>query len=276
MTFANVRVVKHLANNAPLRTSSLRSLGAFTNVFAMESMLDELAAAAGIDPLALRLAHLRDARAREVIEAGAARAGFDKPKPAGDARRPSGRGMAFSRYENHKCYAAVFVELEVDLASFRIHLKRATIAADAGLIVDPDGLANQLEGGFIQAASWTLHEQVQFDAHGITSLDWQSYPISRFDEVPEVEVILIDRPDEPSRGAGEATTAQPPRRSPTPSTTPAARACAARRSPRRSYAARCTRMNTTRRPEPHDPAPACIAGVDLAICWFTVGAMKSL
>jgi CO/xanthine dehydrogenase Mo-binding subunit len=208
--FANVRVVKHLANNAPLRTSSLRSLGAFTNVFAMESMMDELAVSAGIDPVALRLNHLGDARAREVIEAGAARAGFDKPKPAADARRPIGRGMAFSRYENHKCYAAVFVELEVDLAGFVIHLKRAVIAADAGLIVDPDGLANQLEGGFIQAASWTLTEQVHFDAHAITSLDWESYPIARFDEVPEVEVVLIDRPDETSRGAGEATTGPAP------------------------------------------------------------------
>src|SRR4029079_10666910 len=123
----------------------------------------ELAAAAGIDPVALRLAHLTDARAREGIEAAAARAGVDKPKPGADARRPIGRGMAFSRYENHKCYAAVFVELEVDLASFVIHLKRAVIAAASGLIVDPDGLANQLEGGFIQAASWTLHEQVHYD-----------------------------------------------------------------------------------------------------------------
>ena len=209
--FANVRVVKHLANNAPLRTSSLRSLGAFTNVFAIESMMDELATAAGVDPIALRLSHLSgDARAREVIEVGAARAGFDKPKPAADPRRPSGRGMAFARYENYKCYAAVFVELEVDLADLAIRLKRATIAADAGLIVDPDGLANQLEGGFIQAASWTLHEQVTFDAHGITSLDWQSYPIARFDDVPEVEVVLIDRPTEASRGAGEATTGPTP------------------------------------------------------------------
>jgi CO/xanthine dehydrogenase Mo-binding subunit len=208
--FGNVRVVKHLANHAPLRTSSLRSLGAFTNVFAAESVMDELAAAAGQDPIAFRLAHLSDARAREVIEAGAASAGWGKPKPPGDASRPIGRGMAFSRYENHKCYAAVFVELEVELGSCAIRLKRATIAADAGLIVDPDGLANQLEGGFIQAASWTLHEQVRFDAHGITSLDWESYPIARFDEVPEVDLVLIDRPDETSRGAGEATTGPTP------------------------------------------------------------------
>jgi CO/xanthine dehydrogenase Mo-binding subunit len=208
---ANVRVVKHLANNSPLRTSSLRSLGAFSNVFALESMMDELAAVAGIDPIAFRLAHLSDARARELIEVGAARSGFDEPKPAAaDPRRPNGRGMAFSRYENHKCYAAVFVELEVDLADFTILLKRATISADAGLVVDSDGLANQLEGGFIQAASWTLHEQVDYDSHSITSLDWESYPISRFAQVPPVEVVLLDRPSEPSRGAGEATTGPTP------------------------------------------------------------------
>jgi CO/xanthine dehydrogenase Mo-binding subunit len=104
----------------------------------------------------------------------------------------------------------VFVELEVDLADFTIALKRATISADAGLVVDSDGLANQLEGGFIQAASLTLHEQVGFDSHTITSLDWESYPISRFGEVPPVEVVLIDRPSEPSRGAGEATTGPTP------------------------------------------------------------------
>jgi CO/xanthine dehydrogenase Mo-binding subunit len=206
----NVRVVKHLTGNAPVRTSSLRSLGAFTNVFALESMMDELAAAAGADPLAFRLAHLRDERARAVIEAGAGRAGFGKGKRQGDPRRPLGRGMAFARYENHKCYAAVFVELQVDLSTFGIHLTRAVIAAEAGLIVDPDGLENQLEGGFIQAASWTLKEQVRFDAHRILSLDWETYPIFRFEDVPEIEVVLLDRKDLPPLGAGEATTGPTP------------------------------------------------------------------
>jgi len=204
------RIVKHLVGNAPLRTSSLRSLGAFTNVFAIESMMDELAIAAGVDPIAFRLSHLRDERARAVIEAGAARAGFAAPKPAADPQRPCGRGMAFSRYENHKCYAAVFVELEVDLASFAIRLLRGVIAADAGMIIDPDGLENQLEGGFVQACSYTLKEQVTFDERRVTSLDWASYPILTFEEVPEVEVVLLDRKDRTSRGAGEATTGPTP------------------------------------------------------------------
>ena len=206
---AEQRVVKHLCGNSPFRTSSLRSLGAFGNVFAMESMIDELATAIGTDPVAFRLAHLRDERARAVIEAGAARVA-ERPQQTGTPERPRGRGMAFSRYENHKCYAAVFVELELDLASYAIRLLHAVIAADAGLIIDPDGLANQLEGGLIQAASFTLKEQVSWDAQRITSLDWESYPILTFEEVPEIEVILLDRPDRTSRGAGEATTAPTP------------------------------------------------------------------
>jgi len=206
----SMRIVKHLCGNGPFRTSSLRSLGAFTNVFAIESMMDELAHASGQDPIAFRLAHLNDERAREVIEAGAARFRALPSSQTSDPQRPRGRGMAYSRYENHKCYAAVFVELEVDLASCAIRLLRAVIAADSGLIIDPDGLSNQLEGGFIQAASFTLKEQVTFDAQRITSLDWQSYPILGFEEVPELEVVLLDRKDRPSRGAGEATTAPTP------------------------------------------------------------------
>jgi CO/xanthine dehydrogenase Mo-binding subunit len=127
-----------------------------------------------------------------------------------DPRRPRGRGFAFSRYENYKCYAALCVELEVDLSTHVIRLLRAVIAADAGQIIDPDGLENQLEGGFVQAASWTLKEQVGWDAAGITTLDWESYPLLRFDEVPAVQTVLVDRPDEPSLGAGEATTGPTP------------------------------------------------------------------
>lgn len=205
-----LRVVKHLAQSFGPRTSSLRSLGAFGNVFAIESMFDELASTAGRDPVAFRCAHLADPRAVAVIEAGAARAGFHRPKVASDDRRPRGRGMGFACYENHKAYAAVFVELEVDLAHYEIHLLRAVIAADAGQIIDPDGLENQLEGGFIQAASWTLKEAVGFDTQRITSCDWLSYPILRFDEVPPVELVLLDQPDQPSRGAGEASVGPTP------------------------------------------------------------------
>lgn len=203
--FAAPRVIKHLAQPLGLRTSSLRSLGAFGNVFAIESMMDELAAAAGRDPIEFRSAHLDDRRAIAVIEAGAARFGYRAPKPAPDEQRPLGRGMAFACYENHKAYAAVFVELEVDLARYAIRLRRAVIAADAGQIIDPDGLSNQLEGGFVQSASWTLKEAVGFDTQRVTSLDWESYPILTFDEVPNVEVVLLDQPQERCRGAGEAT-----------------------------------------------------------------------
>ncbi|MFI5308036.1 MAG: molybdopterin cofactor-binding domain-containing protein [Polyangiales bacterium] len=202
----HARIVKHLSAETPLRTSSLRGLGAFMNVFAVESMMDELAAAAGSDPVAFRLAHLPDPRGRAVLEAVAARVVAWGPVAQADPQRPRGRGFAYSRYENHKCYAAVAIEVEVDLASYTILPLRAAIAADAGQIIDPDGLENQLEGGLIQAASFTLEEQVGFDEQGITTLDWESYPILRFDRVPAVETVLIDRPEERSLGAGEATT----------------------------------------------------------------------
>jgi CO/xanthine dehydrogenase Mo-binding subunit len=199
------RVIKHLVAGFPPRTSSLRGLGTFGNVFATESMLDELAHAAKLDPLALRLLHLRDPRARAVIEAASARAGVLGALPSEDPQRPRGRGMAFAQYENAKCYAAVFVDVELDLTRCELRLMRAVIAADAGEIIDPDGLENQLEGGFVQSASWTLKEEVQLDPGGLRSLDWESYPILRFDEVPEVEVVLLDQPHAPPLGAGEAT-----------------------------------------------------------------------
>jgi CO/xanthine dehydrogenase Mo-binding subunit len=204
------RIVKHLVGSAPFRTSSLRSLGAFTNVFAIESAMDELANAAGKDPLEFRLAHLEDPRSRAVIEAAAARAGYGLPVAGETEQKPRGRGIAYAQYENHKTHAAVVVDVEVDLATCEIRLLRAVIAADAGQVVDADGLENQLEGGFIQAASWTLKERVTFDETQVTSLDWESYPILTFEEVPEVEVVLLDRPEERSLGAGEATTGPTP------------------------------------------------------------------
>jgi CO/xanthine dehydrogenase Mo-binding subunit len=114
-------------------------------------------------------------------------------------------GLAFARYKNSDCYAAVLIELSVDDASSQIRLERAVIAADAGEVVDPDGLRNQLEGGLVQSASWTLKERVGFDATRVTSVDWESYPILTFSEVPEIETVLLDRPGEPALGAGEAT-----------------------------------------------------------------------
>jgi CO/xanthine dehydrogenase Mo-binding subunit len=198
--FGDTRIVKHLVDDLPLRVSTLRALGAYANIFALESFIDELAAARGSDALDFRLAHLGDPRARDVLEAAATAANWR----GGPAEAGRGQGLAFARYKNQKCYAAVVMDLAVDDAG-NIKLGRATIAADAGQIVDRQGLRNQLEGGLIQSASWTLKEQVTWDSGGITSRDWESYPIIKFDEVPEIETVLIDRPDQPFLGAGEAT-----------------------------------------------------------------------
>ena len=198
--FSDRRVVKHLVRDLPLRVSALRSLGAYANVFAIESFMDELAHFRDMDPLEFRLAHLRDNRARAVLEAATSKAnsGFSS---ADDGH---GRGLAVARYKNSKCYVAVVIDLIVDDYG-AIQLLRAVIAADAGQIVDPDGLRNQLEGGLIQSASWTLKEQVKFDEKGIVSRDWESYPILTFAEVPEIETVLIDHQDWPFLGSGEAT-----------------------------------------------------------------------
>ncbi len=201
-SIARRRVVKRFVEGLALRTSSLRALGAFANVFAIESLIDELATEAGLDPLQLRLRNLADARARAVLETVAERGGWAR-RPRDQAGR--GSGLAFARYKNSDCDAAVLVEASVDDATSQIVLERAVIAADAGQIIDPVGLVNQLEGGFVQAASWTLKERVTFDAARVTSVDWESYPILRFSEVPPIETALLDRPGEPYLGAGEAT-----------------------------------------------------------------------
>jgi len=203
--FGTVEITKHFVRHAPLRVSSTRALGAFANVFAIESFIDELASAAGLDPVELRLRHLTDARARDVLEAVQRHAQkfAELAAPPQGFRR--GIGFAFARYKNVKTYAAIAVALQVEPSRGTIRLERAVIAADAGQVIDPDGLTNQLEGGFIQAASWTLEEAVRFDRTRIQSRDWDSYPILRFDQVPDVETVLIDRPGAAILGAGEAT-----------------------------------------------------------------------
>jgi CO/xanthine dehydrogenase Mo-binding subunit len=203
--FPQRRIVKHFVPDSPLRTSSLRSLGAFANVFAIESFMDELAHAASVDPVDFRLRHLVDERAREVIQAAANAAGWQAHYGDG-----YGQGIAFAQYKNEKAYAAVVADLHVDVEHGVITLQRLTIAADAGQIVNPDGLRNQLEGGAVQAASWTLKECVHFDQEGIKSIDWEHYPVLRMAEAPTVTIVLIDRPGLPPLGAGEATTGPTP------------------------------------------------------------------
>ena len=203
--FPETRIVKHLVHDLPLRVSALRTLGAYANVFAAESFMDELAHEAGADPLDWRRRHLEDARARAVLDAAAERFGWTA-RPARGSRdgAGTGRGLAVARYKNAKSWCAVAVEAEVG-DDANVVLRRAVVAVDAGEIVDPDGLAAQLEGGFVQAASWTLLEAVTWDRDGITSRDWESYPILRFDAIPEIETVLVDRPGEPFLGAGEAS-----------------------------------------------------------------------
>ena len=196
--FPQVSVVSHFVPETPLRVSALRSLGAYANVFAAESFMDELAVRAGVDPVAYRLRHLHDGRMRQVLTEAVAAA----PSPSGGPH--CGRGVALARYKNLQSLVAVVCDAEVEPGSGRIRLEHATIAADAGRIIDRDGLANQLEGGFLQATSWTLKEAVCWDGRGISSLDWDSYPVLRFSEVPPVTLRLLDRPQLPSLGAGEA------------------------------------------------------------------------
>jgi len=184
----------------PLRVSAHRSLGAYANVFSIESFMDELAHAAKADPIAYRLRHLRDARARAVLEKAATQFGW-----SAYARSPHrGRGVGFARYKNIATYCAVCLEVTVDPGSHAIQVTRAVLAADAGEVVNPDGLANQLEGGLIQSLSWSLKEAVRYGAGRVRSRDWSTYPILSFSEVPPVETALIDRPGEPFLGAGEA------------------------------------------------------------------------
>ncbi len=150
----------HFVQDMPIRVSALRTLGAYANVFAAESFMDELALAAGADPVAFRLAHMKDPRARAVIEKAAELAGW-KPGAKGDGTR--GRGIGFSKYKNLACYVAVVADVEVDRASGRVRVTHTYAATDAGLVINPDGLTAQIEGGVIQSASWTLHEEVKFD-----------------------------------------------------------------------------------------------------------------
>ena len=194
--FPSWRIECHRLTTMPIRTSALRTLGAQANVFAIECFLDELVAEHGEDPVAFRLRHLSDERAKDVIRAAARRAKWKPDKQAG-----TGYGLGFARYKNTGAYCAVIAEVE---GTADISVKRLTIAVDVGEAINPDGVINQVEGGAVQATSWVLKERVRFDRQRITSTTWGSYPILRFSEVPDVQVELIQRPDSESLGAGEA------------------------------------------------------------------------
>jgi CO/xanthine dehydrogenase Mo-binding subunit len=199
--FANTHVVHHFLPEMPIRVSALRSLGAYMNVFSIESFMDELAMAAGADPVEFRLRHLQDAHARDVILLAAERFGWKKGDKPPKGR---GRGFAFARYKNLAAFTAIAVELEVEHETGRVRPIRFVAANDSGQIVNPDGIRNQIEGAIVQSTSWTLHEALTLDNARITSRDWAGYPILRFPELPDtIEVHLIDRPGEPFLGTGE-------------------------------------------------------------------------
>jgi nicotinate dehydrogenase subunit B len=199
--FPGHKVLTHFITEMPLRVSSTRGLGAYGNVFAIESFIDELARAANVDPVEYRLRFLKDERARDAVQKAADAFGWSKWQK----REGRGRGIGFARYKNTAGYCAVAMEVEVNRRNGRVRVVRAVASADSGHIVNPDGVINQIEGGLIQSLSWSLKEEVKFDDTRVTSEDWASYPILTFSEVPPIEVVLINRPGAPFLGTGEAS-----------------------------------------------------------------------
>jgi CO/xanthine dehydrogenase Mo-binding subunit len=209
--FPNNRTTLHQSKASPaLRVSALRGLGSPQNTFANESFMDELAAQAKADPIAFRLKHLKDPRAIAVLEAVARLARWDarpSPQRRGTGEFATGRGVGFVHYDNISTYAAVVVRVAIDRVSGRLRVPYVAVAHDCGLIVNPDGVKNQIEGNIVQAISRATMEEVRFDARGVTGLDWTGYPILRFVDVPdEIAIELINRPDRPMVGAGEGAT----------------------------------------------------------------------
>jgi nicotinate dehydrogenase subunit B len=199
-TLPNARVVYHFLPDMPLRVSALRSLGAYMNVFSIESFMDELARAAGADPVAFRLKHMADPRAQDVIKLAASKFGWDQFQ----RRSGRGRGFAFARYKNQAGYLAMACEAEVRRDTGEVRLLRVVAAVDSGEVVNPDGIHNQIEGGIVQSSSWTLSEEVTFDRTRITSRDWGGYPILRFPQMPErIDIFIVPRPGQPFLGTGE-------------------------------------------------------------------------
>jgi CO/xanthine dehydrogenase Mo-binding subunit len=207
--FPNLRVRSYGVYQPWLFTGPLRSPARLQNTFANESFMDEIAAAMKVDPVEIRVRHAKNSRLSDVIKTVAKLAAWDarpSPKPAGGSGPATGRGIASVHYEGRDAYVAVVAEVEVDRATGNVKVRRVSVAHDAGIIINPDGIKNQVEGGVIQSISRALKEEVRFDRSGVTSLDWTGYPILRFNELPdEIRIELINRPDQPAVGAGEPT-----------------------------------------------------------------------
>jgi CO/xanthine dehydrogenase Mo-binding subunit len=206
-TVPNIHAFVNKTETTFFRPAWLRGPGRLQNTFANESFMDELASIAGVDPVAFRLTHLDDERGVAVLRAAVNRAGWTARAPnsnhASTGEMATGRGVAYVRYDGDRTYVALVADVEVNRKTGKIKVTKFTVAHDCGLVVNPDGVINQIEGQVIQTLSRTLHEQVSFTRSAITSLDWASYPILQFPEVPKIDVVLIDRPDKPAWGAGE-------------------------------------------------------------------------
>jgi nicotinate dehydrogenase subunit B len=193
--FPSIHISKRILRNLPYRTSALRALGGHANIFAIETLMDDIAAEIGTDPVALRIKHLDDKRAVEVIARAAEMAGWPGPQVQGE-----GLGIGFCQYKNRSAYCAIVLRVVCDE---RVRVTHAWAAVDAGEAINPDGIKNQIEGSIIQSTSWTLKERVSFEGDAVTTRDWEGYPILRFSEVPEIKVSLIVRPELPGLGVGE-------------------------------------------------------------------------
>jgi nicotinate dehydrogenase subunit B len=195
---------------APLRPSNIRAPGKVANCFAVESFVDELASQAKIDPMQFRLRDMSDPRGREVIERVSKLMRWtERPSPAtrSQQRLAKGRGMAYVHYKQNETYVAMAMDVEVDRGSGEIRVKRIACAHDCGLMINPDAVRAQVEGNILQTLSRTLYEETQFDKSRVTSVDWASYPLLRFPDVPRLEIDLVQRLDQPPLGAGEAASA---------------------------------------------------------------------
>jgi len=209
--FPNVKATAHRLQRSPLKPAWIRSPGRLQNTFANESFLDEIAAEAGTDPLDFRLIHLEDRRGRELLERlGDLSRWRDRPKPNRSAELVTGYGLAYVKYELVRTYVGAVAVVEVNRKTGELSVKRFYVAHDCGQIINPDGLRNQIEGCIVQTVSRTLKEEVTFDRSMVTSLDWASYPILTFLDVPDVVIELIDRPNEPPWGGGEPSAAVVP------------------------------------------------------------------